>query len=350
MAEHHVTEVTIRASTLFKIAAVGFSIAALVFLRDILALMIVAVVLAILVSPIADLCERHRIPRALGILSIYLTAFGVFGVLFALLAQPILGEAEGLITALPHAWNRVAAATAPLRAFSIEHGLMEQIRNSMSGVQGRIAAGVFGVLSDVFGGLLSFVLVLVLTFYLATYATTIRRSLIAMASERWQPFLIGVVPRIERKMGAWLRGLLALGLIIGVCVFIGLSILRVEYALLIALLACVLEAVPFVGPLIAAVVAVLIAFLQSPVKALFVLIFFVVLQQLENHLLVPKIMQRAVGVHPVVSMLALLVGARVGGIAGALLAVPIVASIMVFMEEYGRERRARAAVVEQAAG
>ncbi|MBI2483261.1 AI-2E family transporter [Candidatus Uhrbacteria bacterium] len=346
MTDTRITEVTVRVSTLLKIVAVGFLVAVLVFLREIFALLIVAVVLAIIVSPVADLCERYRIPRALGIFSVYLIAFGVFGVLFALLAQPLLAEARGLVTALPDAWNRIVTATASLRAFSLEHGLTDQIRGAMASMESRIAAGVFGVLSDIFGGVLSLVLVLVLAFYLAAYATTIRRSLIAMASERWQPFLIGVVPRIERKMGAWLRGLLALGAIIGFSAFLGLSILRVEYALLLGLLAGVLEVIPFAGPIVATVVAVLIAFLQSPAKALLVLIFFVVLQQIENHLLVPKIMQRAVGVHPVVSMLALLAGAKIGGVPGILLAVPIVASIMVFIEEYGREHRTRAAAME----
>ena len=339
MSESSRTEFTVRTGTLLKIVAVGALAALLFYLRDLFALVIIAVVLAVLISPVADFCERHRLPRALGVLTIYVIVLGLLGTLFALITQPIIVEIQHLAGTLPAAWERLIAAAEAFRSFSIEHGLTDQLRKFATGLQGQVASGIFGVLIGAFGGALSFVLVLVLTFYLTTYATVARRTLIALAPDRWQPFLIGVVPRIERKMGAWLRGLLTLGAIMGTLVVIGLSVLGVEYALLLGLLAVFAEVVPYVGPIIATVIAVILTLLQSPAKALVVLIFFIILQQLENHLLVPKVMQRAVGVNPVVSMLAILVGAKIGGTPGALLAIPIVAGIIVFSEEYARERR-----------
>lgn len=339
MSDAAKTEFTVRTATLVKVIAVGALAALLWYLRDLVALVVVAVVLAILISPVADLCERHRIPRALGVLAVYLIIIGLLGLLFALIAQPIVAEVQALAGSLPGAWERVIAAAEAFRAFSIEHGLVEQLRKFASGVQGQVAAGIFGALTGAFGGALSFLLLLVLTFYLTTYATVVRRSLIGMAPDRWQPFLIGVVPRIERKMGSWLRGLLTLGVIMGVLVFIGLTVLRVEYALLLALLTAFAEVVPYVGPIVVTVIAVILTLLQSPAKAIAVLILFVVLQQVENHLLVPKIMHRAVGVHPVLSMIALLVGAKIGGIPGALLAIPLAAGLLTFSEEFARERR-----------
>lgn len=341
MPEVQKTEITVRFRTLMMVAAAGLLVTLLIFLRDIVALLVVAVVLAVLISPVADFCERHRLPRALGVLTVYLVVFGVLGVLFTLIAQPIIAEARGLAGALPSAWDRILGAAESLRAFSLEHGLVDRLKEFAEGLEGQVASGIFGALSGVFGGALSFVLVLVLTFYLAAYATVVRRALIAMAPDRWQPFLIGVVPRIERKMGAWLRGLLALGCIMGVLSFIGLSVLRVEYAILLALLAVVAEVVPYAGPIFSTVVALTLTLLQSPTKAIAVLILYVILQQLENHLLVPKIMQRAIGINPVVSLIAVLVGAKIGGVPGALLAIPIATGIIVFSEEYARERRSQ---------
>ncbi|MBI4450316.1 AI-2E family transporter [Candidatus Uhrbacteria bacterium] len=341
MGEAPKMEFTVRAGTLVKIVAIAALAALLFYLRDIVALVVVAVVLAILISPVADFCERHRLPRPLGVLVVYLVVLGALGILFTLIAQPIIIEVRNLAGTIPGAWERIITATESLRAFSIEHGLADQLRQFASGLEGSITAGIFGALSGAFGGVLSLLLVLVLTFYLSTYATVARRTMIAMAPERWQPFLIGVVPRIERKMGSWLRGLLALGAIMGVLVFIGLSVLRVEYALLLAFLAAFAEAVPYVGAISATIIAVLLTALQTPAKAIVVLILFVVLQQLENHLLVPKVMHRAVGVNPVVSLLAILIGAKIGGIPGALLAIPITAGIIVFSEEYARERRSQ---------
>jgi len=338
------TEIIIRFRTLMVIAGAGLFVTLLIFLRDIAALVVVALVLAVLISPVADFCERHRIPRALGVLVVYLIILGLLGTLFALIAVPIIAEARGLAGALPAAWERIVAAATTLRAFSLEHGLADRLQEFAGGLEGQVASGVLGALSGAFGGALSFALVLVLTFYLATYATVARRSLIAMAPERWQPFLIGVVPRIERKMGAWLRGLLALGAIMGVMSFIGLSVLRVEYAILLALLAAVAEVVPYAGPIFSTVIAVALTLLQSPTKAIAVLILYVILQQLENHLLVPKIMQRAVGINPVVSLISILIGAKIGGVPGALLAIPIATGIIVFVEEYARERRSHASI------
>ncbi|MFH1430721.1 MAG: AI-2E family transporter [Candidatus Uhrbacteria bacterium] len=342
MTEIRKTEVTVRAVTLVKIVAVGLLAAACFALRDVLALVLVSIFLAILISPVADFCERKRLPRALGVAAVYIVFFALLGFLFSLLAQPIIYEARGLADTLPSAWERIVVAAQSLRTFSIEHGIADQLQKFASGFEGKVATGIFGALAGAFGGALSFGIVLVLTFYLATHATVTRRTLIGFTSASWQPFLIGVMPRIERKMGSWLRGLLALGVVMGVLVFIGLSILHVEYALLIALLAAFAEVVPYVGPILVTIIAVVLTFLQAPTKALVVLIFFVILQQLENHLLVPKIMHRAVGIHPVVSIIALLVGAKVGGIAGALLSIPIAAGMIVFLDEYSRERRVRA--------
>jgi len=341
MPEVTKTEITVRSGTLLKIVAIGALAALFFYLRDIVALVVVAVVLAVLISPVADFCERHRLPRPLGVLVVYLVVLGAFGTLFTLIAQPIIVEVRNLAGTIPAAWERIIAVTEPLRAFSIEHGLADQLRKFATGLEDDIASGLFGALSGAFGGALSVMLVLVLTFYLSTYATVARRTLIAMAPERWQPFLIGVVPRIERKMGAWLRGLLALAAIMGVLVFVGLSILGVEYALVLAFLAAFLEVVPYAGPIASTIFAVVITSLQSPTKAVIVLILYVVLQQLEAHLLVPKVMHRAVGVNPVVSLLAILIGAKIGGIPGALLAIPITAGIIVFSEEYARERRSQ---------
>jgi predicted PurR-regulated permease PerM len=339
MAESTKMEFTVRTGTLVKIASVALGVALFVILRDIFALLVVAIVLAILVSPIADFCERHRLPRALGVAAVYVALLAFVGLLSTLIAQPIITEIRDLAGSLPAAWDRAISAVEAFRAFSVEHGLTDQLRKFATGLEGKVAAGFFGAVSGVFGGVLSFAIVLVLAFYFSTYAADVRRTAIGMAPVRWQPFLIGVLPRVERKMGAWLRGLLTLAGIMGVLVFIGLSILRVQYALTLALLAAAVEVVPYVGAPFAALVAVLLTFLQSPPKAIAVLVFFVVIQQLENHILVPKVMQRAVGVHPVVSIIALLIGAKLGGIPGALLAIPVAAGCMVFFDEYARERR-----------
>ena len=138
-------------------------------------------------------------------------------------------------------------------------------------------------------------------------------------------------------MGEWLRGQLILGLIVGVAVYLGLLFLGVNYALLLALMAGVLEVVPYVGPIISLVPALIIGFAQSPVIGFAVIILYLIVQQLENHLLVPKVMQKVTGLNPIISILALLVGIKAGGIIGTIFSIPLAMMGVVILEDLFRD-------------
>ena len=127
----------------------------------------------------------------------------------------------------------------------------------------------------------------------------------------------------QHKLGRWLQVQLLASAIVGVLVFIGLSIFGIRHRVLLALLAALLEVIPFVGPLLAAVPAVLLGFLKSPIVALWTLVVYAVVQQIENHVIVPNIMRRVVGLNPVVVIIALLIGGELAGVPGIILAVPV---------------------------
>jgi len=140
--------------------------------------------------------------------------------------------------------------------------------------------------------------------------------------------------RAQNKIGMWLRGALTLGLIIGVFVYIGLTILGVKYALVLALLAAVLELIPYIGPPIAAIPAIFLAFSQAPIKGFLTLILYVVIQQLENNILVPKVMQKAVGLNPIIGVISLGIGFKIAGILGGILAIPVATAVSVFIIDF----------------
>jgi predicted PurR-regulated permease PerM len=129
--------------------------------------------------------------------------------------------------------------------------------------------------------------------------------------------------RIERRLGVWVRGEFVLMSAVGLCSFIGLTILHVDFALPLAIVAGLLELVPMLGPIIASITATLVALSVSPLLALSVVALYIIIQQLENNILVPYIMKKSVGLAPIVTILALMIGARLAGIIGAILAVPI---------------------------
>jgi predicted PurR-regulated permease PerM len=176
-------------------------------------------------------------------------------------------------------------------------------------------------------------IVLVLTFYMVVEEKKARSYFRNLAPAEYQPYIEHLLQKIQEKIGAWLQGQILLGLIVGCLVFFGLSLLQVKYALLLAIMAGLLEVIPYVGPIVSVIPAAIIAFAQAPVLGIFVLALYIVIQQLENHILVPKIMQKVTGLNPIISIAALLIGMKVGGLAGAILAIPLATLCVVVLED-----------------
>jgi predicted PurR-regulated permease PerM len=169
----------------------------------------------------------------------------------------------------------------------------------------------------------------------------IENFLASVVPERYEDYVTDLWRRVEVKVGLWLQGQMLLALIVGLLVFVGLTLLKVKFALLFGLLAMALEIVPIAGPVIAAIPAILMAFIQSPTLGLWVLIMWVVIQQTENHVLVPLILGKTTGLNPVVVILAILVGAQLAGIAGALLAVPVATIFVELLDDMARLKSSR---------
>src|SRR3989339_563486 len=165
-----------------------------------------------------------------------------------------------------------------------------------------------------------------------------KQSIRSLTPSRFQPYLLRLYGRIQLKMGQWLRGQLILSAVIFTLTFIGLTILGVNYALVLAFVAGLFEIIPFIGPWLAAVPAIFFGFLQSPIMGVSVIILYIIIQELENHLIVPKVMSKAVGLNPLIVIIVILIGARLSGITGALIAVPVATAISVFLKDF-MERR-----------
>ena len=200
------------------------------------------------------------------------------------------------------------------------------------------AGNIFGALITFFGGILSTIVIVIVTYYLSLYDQSIKRSIRSLLPAKYQPYFSHLTLRMQDKIGLWLRGQLVLCLIIFFMVLIGLSLLGVKYVWVLALLAGVSEIIPYFGPIIGAVPAVFIAFTQSPELGLATLALYFFIQQAENYLIVPKVMQKAVGLNPVVIIIAMLIGAQVAGIFGILLAVPVTTALNVAFSDFAEQK------------
>ena len=324
---------------ILKVVAVIIALIFLYLIRDVLVIFVVALLLSTLINPLADWFARYRIPRALAVLLIYIFLLGVLALIIGILAAPLAEQTQQLIKNLSGYRESLSDRLANLKDLITANGLFGETSEglSASALQANLpkaVSGVLGTISGFLGGVVTFILILVMTFYMVVENNALKKFFKNIAPERYQPHLIGLFTRAQNKVGLWLRGALILSLIVGVVVFIGLSILKIKYALVLALLAGLLELIPYFGPPISAVPAVLIAFSQDPLLGLLTIVLFIVVQQLENHILVPKVMQKAIGLSPIISILSLGIGFKIAGFLGALLAIPMATAVSVFVIDF----------------
>ena len=310
---------------------------ALYLVRDALLLIYISTLIAIGLSPIVSSIQRRRgrraqrVPRWIAILIIYLGIIGVVVGVGMMLVPPLVDQARALWAAFPEMLHKA-------QMWLMERGLLSRELTVSEAVQqtpvntdavGTVIGAIFAVIGGVFGLLT----VLIITFYLLVDSESVVRTFLRLFPHAEQARVHDACRRVTTKVSAWLGGQLLLAAIIGSTAALGLWLLGVPYFYVLALVAAVGEMIPVIGPLIAAIPAILVAFTVSPAVALGVAVFFVVQQQVENHLLVPKVMERQVGVSAVVVIVALLLGASLLGIVGAILAVPTAAILQVIFEE-----------------
>lgn len=277
---------------------------------DILFLLFIAFLVMTALHPLVLILERFRIPRFLGILAIYAVVFGLFGVSLVSAIPALVVQSGNLISELPTFITRV------LPYWNIDAAAISQQIQPIGESLVKVTLGIFS-------NILSVVTVLVFAFYFLLERRHANEILTSIFGDAVAQQVLTVLRGIERRLGAWVRGQLLLMIVVGVLSYIGLLVLHIEFALPLAILAGLLEIVPMVGPILSAIPAILVALATSPLLALSVVALYIIVQQLENNLLVPIIMKKSVGFAPLVTIVLLMVGGRLSGIAGVILSVPI---------------------------
>lgn len=267
--------------------------------------------------PAVHFLKRKKFPQILAVLIPYVAIV----LLIFLLVVPLIPFVGGQITSLLNGFPKYLDQAATFFGIQLNQA---QIQNYFSTEVGNIGKNAIGVTSRVFGGLLSVLTVLVVSFYFLNYSDVFKRKVAALFEVDDREHIKETLQLIDYKLGAWMRGQIVLCVVIGLATFIALSILQLPYALPLALIAGMLEVLPTLGPILSAVPAVIVALTISPAMAIAVVITYLLIQMLENNLLVPKIMQHAVGLNPVVVILSIMIGANLMGVVGALLAIPFV--------------------------
>lgn len=290
-------------------------------IRDILFLLFISFLFMTALNPLVWGLERIRIPRLIAILVVYAVVFGLFGVLFAGTVPALVTQSSRFTRELPNFIARV------LPYWSID-------ASSISAQIAPIGENLVKVTVGIFSNVLTTLTVLAFTFYFLVERRHAQQLLTNLMGETVAGRAVDILRKVERRLGAWVRGELFLMFFIGLCSYIGLTILRVEFALPLAIIAGLLEIIPVIGPIMSAIPAVLVALSVSPFLALTVVALYFLIQQIENNILVPIVMRKVTGLSPLITILSLMIGGRLAGVTGAVLAVPVLLLIQIAVEEF----------------
>ncbi len=329
--------ISVSTGTMVRFVLVLLGVFLIYLFRDLVGTILVSILFAFAISPIADALEKKKIPRSLTVLVVYIVFFTLLGALVWLLVPLIAREWSDLIAGFSAVWTKALSGFNSLQSASAHYGFENSFNQSVDAFNSGVAnwfSGLYSTVSGVFSGIVSFFIVLVLSFFMVVERNSIRDMAVAIAPKKYHQLVLDIAGKMQKKVGQWLLGQLILMFAVGIVTYAGLSILGVKYALLLSVLAGVLEVVPYVGPVAATVPAVIFAASTSPTKAILVLVLFFLIQRLENMILVPKVMQKTTGLNPIVAILSLVIGYTVGGIFGALLAIPVATAGNVILSEY----------------
>lgn len=293
-------------------------------IKSILISLFIAVIISSTLNPIAEKLEKKGVHRTVSIIVLYL----LFTVAVVLLIIPLLPFIS--------IQGQSLAANFPTYVSQVNFALGTPISNNdldslISAELNLFGKNIISSSTKILGGLLTAISTIVISFYLSLEHAKLKKGLISLVPQGKKNLIEKIVNESEAKLGSWVRGQFILCLFIGILTYIALRLLGVEYALVLAIIAGILEIIPTVGPIISAVPAVIVALSVSPVSAVGVISAYLLIQQAENHLLVPKIMNTAVGLSPIVIIIAVVTGSQLMGIPGALLAIPFITVVSVII-------------------
>lgn len=293
-------------------------------IRDIILELFVALLIMTILGPMVSGLTRIRIPRAAAVLLTYLLVIGILGGVIAAVAPIVVEQTTSFINALP----------SYLTNIGLVGQFNDQVLGGFLGLVSSVPGEIFKFTLSIFSNFIKLLTVLVFAFYMLLSRDKLDDQLGLFFGEEKKRELGRIIDTLEKRLGGWARGELILMFMIGLGTYIGLVILGIPFALPLALLAGIFEIIPFLGPIISAVPAVIIGFGISPITGVGVTAMAFLVHQLENYILVPKIMEKSVGVSPIVVLLALAIGARLAGIVGVIISVPMVITLQVLAKEY----------------
>jgi len=332
--------------TIWRIFIVAVLMVGAFFAKESIIILLLAIIISSALDPSVDALSRKlKIPRIASTIVIFITGILIIALVLLLILPIAVFELSALIGQFTEAeTDTLFQDFAPMVNMFTKDFSLANIGQITSIVLSGTAS-VVQTISSVVGGVVSVILILMVSFYLTLSQDGVSKFLRAVLPEKIEDTVLHTYYRSKQKIGRWFQAQILLSLTIGILVSLGLWLLGVEYAFAIGLLSAAFQIMPNVGPLFSGAIGTLIALTDSFILGFYTLLFFIVIQQLENHLIVPLFMKKAINIHPVVTIFSIMVGFQLFGIIGMIIAVPIAIVLQDVIEQrienkqYAREQK-----------
>jgi len=323
-------ELEISTQVILKVIAAGLILAFLWLTREIILVLVLAVILASAMEPLVTYLKQHKIPRPASVTAVYVLVLGILGLLFYSVIPLVVNQTKVLISNFPSYVQIFQDRFGSILGTASISDLFRETFATLTS-EHSVVTGTFGI----FNGVIFAISILVIAFYLVAEQQGMNKFISSMVPGHHKEFTVGLLEKIQKKMGLWILGQIIASVVMFAITWAGLSVLHIQYALVLAIIAGVLEVVPYIGPIISAIPAMFFGLVQGgPGLAFLVAILYFLLHELEGYILIPKIMEKTVGISPLAVLLAVLVGFKLAGVVGIVISVPVVGAIAVVINEF----------------
>ena len=334
--------ISISTGTMLRVLGIAAAAWALWQLSSLVLLLLAAIVIASAAEPGVEFFLSKKFPRPLAVVSVYAGVLGVLAAIVWFFIPPILAETSAVLAILPQYLSQAQSLGLPFLQGAGQTSIFDSIL-SLQDAFVDTGTGVLSFISSLFGGAFYFLLTVVVSIYFSLQETGIDDFLRLVTPTKNRDYVLGLWKRSQKKIGLWMQGQLLLSVIITVLLYLGLALLGVPYALLLAIFAGIMELIPVFGSFVAAVPGLLAVLATGDLTLVgAVALLYLVVNQFQAHLIYPLVVKKIVGVPPILVIIALLAGGQLAGLPGVLLAVPIAACIQEFVNDLQKGKIAAA--------
>jgi len=307
-------------------------------IRDILVWFIFALIISVLFNPAIDFLQKRKIPRVISTIFVYVWIFGIISLLVYATAPLFISETQYFSQIFPQYFEKISPFLKGLGIQAFEN--IESFINLLGKTLERMAGNIFNALFAIFGGIFSTIFVLTIAIFLSLEEKAVERGISLLFPKKYEVYAFSLWSRCQRKVSGWFLSRILGCLFVGLACYLAFLLLNTKYPFSLGLLAGVFNFIPFIGPLISGAIIFIIISLENFLRAIFVLIIFILIQQIENNILLPVLTKKFVGLSPVLVLIALAIGGTLWGFLGAVLAIPLFGILFEFLRDFLKKKKA----------